>query len=104
MKRASWILRLAPAATGALLVLAAPASLHGKAVQRRDWWLSAPGGTYGLMEIRALPPALPASRTTVFVGPWRRTFDATAPQILAVIAIPTLVAAFTWGWIKTRRR
>jgi len=83
-------------------------SLDAQVVLRRDWWLRAPGGNYGLMEIRMVQPGLGSehavSRTTVMLGPWRRTFDATAPQAIAWVAIPSLIAAFTWGWIKTRRR
>lgn len=88
----------------ALLLVAAPVPLQAQSVLRRDWWFRAPGGNYGLMEVRTSSPAASTSRTTVLLGPWRRTFDATAPQILAVVIIPALVTAFTWGWIKTRRR
>jgi len=74
---------------------------------RRDWWFRAPGGSYGLVEINqynhlANPPER-TSRTSLLIGPWRWTFEATAPQILTTVTIPTLIALFTWGWIRTRR-
>lgn len=75
---------------------------------RRDWWFKAPGGSYGLVEIRQLDttanPSKARSRTSLLVGPWRWTFEVTAPQFLTIVFIPTLVTAFTWGWIRTRRR
>ena len=95
----------APAAWAAALLLGlGPLPLEAQSTLRRDWWFQAPGGSYGLMEVRMASPAATVSRTTVLVGPWRRTFEATAPQVAAIVVIPTLVAAFTWGWIKTRRR
>lgn len=75
---------------------------------RRDWWVKAPGGSYGLMEVkvldRTMDPSKARSRTSILVGPWRWTFDATAPQVLTVMIIPLLVGGFTYGWIRTRRR
>lgn len=74
---------------------------------RRDWWFKAPGGSYGLVEVNqvnhlANPPER-KSRTSILIGPWRWTFEATAPQVITVVTIPTLIALFTWGWIRTRR-
>lgn len=94
--RAAW--------AAALLLAARPLPLEAQSTLRRDWWFTAPGGSYGLMEVRRTSPAASVSRTTVLLGPWRRTFDATAPQVVAIVVIPALVTAFTWGWIKTRRR
>ena len=87
-----------------LLAAAALQPSHAQEIQRRDWWCKGPGGSYGLMEVRMTTPAAATSRTTVLLGPWRRTFEATAPQLIVLVAVPSLVAAFTWGWIKTRRR
>ena len=76
--------------------------------QRRDWWIQAPGGNYGLVEVsqfnHASQPAERKGRTSILIGPWRWTFEATAPQVLSAITIPSLVALFTYGWIRTRRR
>lgn len=74
---------------------------------RRDWWIKAPGGSYGLVEVNqvnhlANPPER-KSRTSILIGPWRWTFEATAPQVITAITVPTLIALFTWGWIRTRR-
>ena len=99
--------RLAVAGAVALWVLGGPVA-EAQVMLRRDWWFRAPGGNYGLMEVRTVHPVLgpehAVSRTTVLMGPWRRTFEATAPQVTALVVIPALVTAFTWGWIKTRRR
>ncbi len=76
--------------------------------QRRDWWIKAPGGNYGLVEVsqfnHAAQPAERKGRTSILIGPWRWTFEATAPQVLTAITLPSLVALFTCGWIRTRRR
>lgn len=74
---------------------------------RRDWWFKAPGGSYGLVEVNqvnhlANPPER-KSRTSILIGPWRWTFEATAPQVITAVTVPTLIALFTWGWIRTRR-
>ena len=75
---------------------------------RRDWWVQGPGGAYGLIEVQpttAPTPNSPAhSHTTVLLGPWRKTIPASAPQVVAVATVLTLTTAFTWGWIRTRRR
>lgn len=77
------------------------------AQKRRDWWFQGPGGAYGLVEITQIDPRTEPSRrtstTSILIGPWRWTFNATAPQVLAIITIPTLVGLFTYGWIRTRR-
>lgn len=75
---------------------------------RRDWWFRAPGGAYGLVEVtqsdvRSHPP-LRSSSTSILIGPWRWTFAATAPQVLTVILVPTLLALGVGGWIRTRPR
>jgi len=76
--------------------------------QRRDWWFKAPGGTYGLVEVsqfnHAAQPSERKSHTSILLGPWRWTFQATAPQVITSIVVPSLVALFTYGWIRTRRR
>ncbi len=75
---------------------------------RRNWWFQALGGNYGLVEVSQVDhgtqPAQRRSRTSILMGPWRWTFDATAPQMIAVVAIPTVVGLFTYGWIRIRRR
>jgi hypothetical protein len=77
------------------------------AQKRRDWWFQAPGGAYGLVEVTQIDPRTEPSRrtstTSILIGPWRWTFNATAPQVLTVITVPTLVSLFTYGWIRTRR-
>jgi hypothetical protein len=75
---------------------------------RRDWWFRGPGGNYGMVEVSQLDHASEPSRrkshTSILLGPWRWTLEATAPQLIAVVSIPVLVALFTSGWIRTRRR
>jgi hypothetical protein len=77
------------------------------AQKRRDWWFQAPGGSYGLVEVTQIDPRTEPSRrtstTSILIGPWRWTFNATAPQVLTVIGVPTFVGLFTYGWIRTRQ-
>jgi len=75
---------------------------------RRDWWVQGPGGAYGLIEIQQTTAPTPNSttqpHTTVLLGPWRKTVPASAPQVVTIATLLTLITAFTWGWIRTRRR
>ena len=52
----------------------------------RNWWFSAPGGRYGLLELTTnsvwSEPAAKIRRTTLLAGPWHWTFDLSAPQFL----------------------
>ena len=48
-------------------------------------------------------PSRRTSTTSILVGPWRWTFNATAPQVLTIIGVPTFVGLFTYGWIRTRQ-
>jgi hypothetical protein len=77
------------------------------AQKRRDWWFQAPGGAYGLVEVTQIDPRTEPSRrtstTSILIGPWRWTFNATAPQVLTIIGVPTFVGLFTYGWIRTRQ-
>jgi hypothetical protein len=77
------------------------------AQKRRDWWFQAPGGSYGLVEVTQIDPRTEPSRrtstTSILIGPWRWTFNATAPQVLTIIGVPTFVGLFTYGWIRTRQ-
>lgn len=77
------------------------------AQKRRDWWFQAPGGAYGLVEVTQIDPRTEPSQrtstTSILIGPWRWTFNATAPQVLTVIGVPTFVGLFAYGWIRTRQ-
>jgi len=77
------------------------------AQKRRDWWFQAPGGAYGLVEVTQIDPRTEPSQrtstTSILIGPWRWTFNATAPQVLTIIGVPTFVGLFTYGWIRTRQ-
>jgi hypothetical protein len=88
-------------------LFAANAPANSLAQKRRDWWFQAPGGTYGLVEITQIDPRTEPSRrtstTSILIGPWRWTFNATAPQVLTIIGVPAFVGLFTYGWIRTRR-
>jgi hypothetical protein len=88
-------------------LLAANTQAGSLAQKRRDWWFQAPGGAYGLVEVTQIDPRTEPSRrtstTSILIGPWRWTFNATAPQVLTVIGVPTLVGLFTYGWIRTRQ-
>lgn len=98
--------RLALLLMGAALLIGSPALADAPA--RRDWWVSGPGGPYGLIEVQQpstyTSPAPTRSHTTLLFGPWRATVPGSAPQVVAVLSIFTLTTAFTWGWIRTRRR
>ena len=42
-------------------------------------------------------------RTSLLLGPWHWTFDASAPQILTVVILLIVILAFVSGWIRTHR-
>ncbi len=73
----------------------------------RNWWIEAPGGHYGLMELTthavwSEPPGK-LRHTSLLLGPWHWTFDASAPQILTPIILLVILSAFVTGWIRTKR-
>ena len=88
-------------------LFAANTQASSLAQKRRDWWFQAPGGSYGLVEVTQIDPRTEPSRrtstTSILIGPWRWTFNATAPQVLTIIGVPTFVGLFTYGWIRTRQ-
>jgi hypothetical protein len=88
-------------------LFAANSPTSSLAQKRRDWWFQAPGGAYGLVEVTQIDPRTEPSRrtstTSILIGPWRWTFNATAPQVLTIIGVPTIVGLFTYGWIRTRQ-
>jgi hypothetical protein len=72
----------------------------------RDWSTELLGGRFGLLELTSdavwtHPPKF--TRTSLFVGPWHWTFDASAPQVLTVMIVITITTAFVTGWIRTHR-
>jgi hypothetical protein len=73
----------------------------------RDWWIAAPGGRYGLLELTThsvwSEPTAKIRRTTLLLGPWHWTFDLSAPQFLTVGIIVTVTVLFAGGWIRTQR-
>ena len=73
----------------------------------RNWWFSAPGGRYGLLELTThsvwSEPAAKIRRTTLLAGPWHWTFDLSAPQFLMVTFVVVVGGLFATGWIRSQR-
>lgn len=73
----------------------------------RNWWVAGPGGRYGLLELTTnsvwTEPSAKIRRTTLLLGPWHWTVDLSAPQVLTVAILVTVITLFAAGWIRTRR-